>query len=345
MVSVVKARTALDETTRTGAFQRTATAFHGQIGSPEFPAESGRYHLYISYACPWATRCLAVRNLKGLENAIGLSVAHPTWQRTRPDDPQDEHAGWVFRSEGDEPLPTRTGHGAFMPSGLVPDTVNGARDVRELYERSNDQKGTYSVPVLWDKKTSQVVNNESSEIIRMFNSAFNEIAANPDVNIYPEDLRKEIDATNEWVYPAINNGVYRCGFARSQEAYDTAVNELFTSLDRVEDILSNQRYIAGDRLTEADIRLFMTLVRFDEVYVVYFKTNCKRIEDYHNMFNYCCELHQMPWMQGVTNMVHIKMHYFTSHPTLNHYGIIPKGGDTVAKLLKPHDRDRFRCSL
>lgn len=276
-----------------------------------------------------------------MEDAIGLSVVHPTWQKTRPNDPQDGHAGWVFRSEDDEPLPTSTGHGAFRVSGVVPDVVNSTRSVRELYERCSDQRGKYSVPVLWDKKTSQIVNNESSEIVRMFNSAFNEIAANPDVNIYPEELRKEIDAVNEWVYPTINDGVYRCGFARSQEAYDTAISQLFPSLDRVEDILNKQRYIAGNRFTEADIRLFMTLVRFDEVYVVYFKTNCKRVEDYHNMFNYCRELYQMPWMQGAINMEHIKVHYFTSHPTLNFYGIIPKGGDTVAKLLQPHDRDKF----
>ena len=338
-MAAVKPHTALDETSADGGFQRTNAGFRNVIGQGPYEAEAGRYHLYISYACPWANRCLATLKLKGLEDAVGVSIVHPTWQATKPADPEDGHTGWVFRSEEDEPLSTSTGHGSFAPAGVVPDSVNGVATVRELYELSADQTGKYSVPVLWDKKTSTIVNNESSEIIRMFNSAFDEVAGNPEFDLYPEDLRAEIDAVNEWIYPNINNGVYRCGFAKSQAAYDKAVDDLFGSLERVEEILGRQRYIAGDRLTEADIRLFMTLVRFDEVYVVYFKTNCKKIEEYPNMMNYCRELYQM--MPSAINMEHIKVHYFTSHPTLNFYGVVPKGPDTVRKLLEPHDRDRF----
>lgn len=323
-----------------GAFQRSEAGFRSFVGAEggEFPAEAGRYHLFISWACPWANRCAAVRTMKGLEHAIGMSVVHPVWQRTRPDDAADGHTGWVFRGPDDEPLQTPRGCGSFAPGGLVPNTVNGARTVRELYELSDDTAGLYSVPVLWDTQTSRIVNNESSEIIRMLNSAFNDFAEAPGLDLYPEPLRAEIDEVNAWVYPTINNGVYRCGFARTQEAYDAAVESLFEGLDRVEEILSRQRYLAGASLTEADIRLFMTLVRFDEVYVVYFKTNCRKVEEYPNMMNYCRELYQA--MPTAVNMEHIKMHYFTSHPRLNHFGIIPRGPDTERKLQQPHDRDR-----
>jgi len=335
-----KARTALDESSKDGAFQRVDAVHRNVIepGSDTYPPEKDRYHLYISYACPWANRCLATMYLKGLEDIIGLSIVHPTWQRTRPD--ADEHTGWVFRSPDDPPLSNVLGFGEFKVAGVIPDSVNGAATVRDLYELANDTGGKYSVPVLWDKKTKTIVSNESAEIIRMFNTAFNEggMAKNPDLDIYPERLRDSIDAVNEWIYPGINNGVYRCGFAKSQGAYETAFAELFGALDRCESILATNRYIAGDQLTEADIRLFMTLVRFDEVYVVYFKTNGKAIREYPNIMNYCRELYQIPEIQKSINMEHIKTHYFTSHPTLNNYAIIPVGSDTVSKLLEPHNR-------
>jgi glutathionyl-hydroquinone reductase len=339
-MSVSKAHTAVDETSGDGKFRRTEAGFRNKIDlTGEYAAGLDRYHLYISYACPWANRCLAVLQLKGLEHVIGVSVVHPTWQKTRPSDVEDGHTGWVFRNEDDPPLSTATGYGSFSSAGVIPDNINKASSIRELYELSNDKTGKYSVPVLWDKKTSTIVNNESSEIIRMFNSEFNAFAKNPELDLYPEDLRKKIDEVNEWIYPNINNGVYCCGFAKLQSAYDKASKDLFENLDRVEEILSRQRYITGNRFTEADIRLFMTLVRFDEVYVVYFKTNYKKIEEYPNMMNYCRELYQM--MQTAINMDHIKTHYFTSHPTLNTYGIIPRGPNVVQKLLQPHNRDRF----
>jgi len=204
--------------------------------SDKFQPESGRYHLYISYGCPWANRCLAVRNLKGLQDHIGLSIVHPTMQRTKPD--VDDHVGWVFRNEGDEPLSNSSGYGKFECKDVIPDTVNNTKTIREIYEKVTKESTVYSVPILWDKKLQTIVNNESSEIIRMFNSAFNKLAKNPELDLYPEDLRKQIDEINDWVYHNINIGVYKCGLAQSQEAYDEAVKNLFDHLDKAEEILS-----------------------------------------------------------------------------------------------------------
>lgn len=331
-----KARTAVDET-KNGAFVRTDAGFRHQVApNTQFAPEEGRYHLYVSYACPWANRCLAAMYMKGLDHVIGLSVTHPTWQRTRPNNPDDQHTGWAFVSPEDPPLSSSTGQGSFDCVDCIPDTVNNAAFVRDLYEKSNDTTGKYSVPVLWDKKTGVIVNNESSEILRMFNTSFNHLAKNPDLDLYPEPLRPAIDEVNEWVYPAINNGVYRCGFATKQEPYEQAFRELFAALDRCEDILGRQRYIAGHVATEADIRLFMTLIRFDEVYVVYFKTNKKFIHEYPNLREYVRDVYQLPGMARSINMTHIKRHYFTSHPTLNTYAIVPVGG--AAWWEEPHDR-------
>lgn len=333
-----KARTAVDETTD-GAFVRTAAGFRSMVGEDGFDPEAGRYHLYVSLACPWANRCLAVLYIKGLEDAIGVSVVHPTWQRTRPDDPTDAHCGWVFRAPTDPPLSSPTGMGSFGCEGCVPDGVNGAKTVRDLYELARDTTGKYSVPVLWDKKRSTIVNNESSEIIRMLNSDFNAFAKNPGLDLYPPALRGAIDAANEWVYPSINNGVYRCGFAQKQEPYEAAFRELFSALDRCEEILSRQRYLAGDVLTEADVRLFMTLIRFDEVYVVYFKTNGHFIHEYPNLRGYVQDVYQAHGgaIGRSISIPHIKTHYFTSHPTLNYYAIIPVGGEPWWE--QPHNRE------
>ncbi|KAL4444882.1 hypothetical protein ABPG77_003932 [Micractinium sp. CCAP 211/92] len=276
-----------------GEFKRKESQFRNHImRGGEYEPEAGRYHLYVSLACPWASRCVAVLHMKGLQDVIGLSVTHPTWQPTRPG--QDEHTGWAFAAPGDSPLASPTGHGSFPCDGCIPDSVNGAKFVRDLYDKAGDTFGKYTVPVLWDKKKGTIVNNESSEIIRMLNSEFNELSTNPSLDLYPKDLQATIDEVNSWVYPQINNGVYRCGFATSQEAYDTAFDELFSALDRCESILERQRYIAGDRLTEADIRLFHTLIRFDEVYVVYFKTNRRFIHEYPNLRGYVQDLYQTP---------------------------------------------------
>jgi putative glutathione S-transferase len=277
--------------------------------------------------------------MKGLQDVIGLSITHPTWQRTRPDNPEDTHTGWFFASPEDPPVTNSEGVGSFDCSGCVPDTVNNVKFVRDLYaiaDPAQDTSGKYSVPVLWDKKEKIIVNNESSEILRMFNSAFNDLATNPSLDLYPEELRSEIDAVNEWIYPNINNGVYRCGFATTQEAYNIAFKDLFTALDRVEEILSKRRFIAGDVITEADIRLFMTLIRFDPVYVVYFKTDKKAIREYSNISEYVKDVYSTPGIKESISIDHIKKHYFTSHPKLNAYAIIPGGSEHWWE--EPHGR-------
>eukprot|EP00243_Klebsormidium_subtile_P012034 TRINITY_DN712_c0_g1_i1.p2 TRINITY_DN712_c0_g1~~TRINITY_DN712_c0_g1_i1.p2 ORF type:complete len:415 (+),score=113.35 TRINITY_DN712_c0_g1_i1:125-1369(+) len=324
-----KGRSALDEMDNSGAFKRTDSSFRNWItadGSSGFPAVAGRYHLYISYACPWASRCLAFLKLKGLEHAIGVTVTNPRWERTRPDNPQDSHMGWAFaKFDNEEPDAT-------------PDPLEGAKFIRDLYEIADPSTGKFTVPVLWDKEKHTIVNNESAEITRMFNKELNAIAEHPEVDLYPAELQKEIDSVNEWVYDTINNGVYKSGFATKQKPYDEAVTALFDSLDRVEEILSKQRYLAGNVLTEADVRLFMTLIRFDEVYVVHFKCNKKLIREYPNIFNYTKELFQMKPIGDTVNMHHIKEHYYGSHPSINKFGIVPIGPNT--DFSTPHDREK-----
>ncbi|WVZ26184.1 hypothetical protein V8G54_004728 [Vigna mungo] len=247
------ARSSMDEISDTGAFVRSASTFRNGISSDPnspFPPESGRYHLYVSYACPWASRCLAYLNIKGLNKAISFSAVKPIFERTKE---SDEYKGWVFPDSETE-----------VP-GAEPDRLNGAKSIRELYEiASANYTGKYTVPVLWDKKLKTIVNNESSEIIRMFNTEFNNIAENPSIDLYPADLKALIDETNEWIYDSINNGVYKCGFAKKQEPHNEASRQLFEALDKCENLLSKQRYICGHTLTEADVRLFVTLIRFDE---------------------------------------------------------------------------------
>ncbi|KAI6703074.1 hypothetical protein NL676_012210 [Syzygium grande] len=308
--SIQMARSALDEMSDSGAFLRTASTFRNFIlrdPSSQFPAESGRYHLYISYACPWASRCLAYLKIKGLDKDISFTSVKPRWERTKE---SDEHMGWVFpSSDTEEP-------------GAEPDPLNGAK-----------------IPVLWDKKLKTIVNNESSEIIRMFNTEFNHMAENAALDLYPSHLQTRIDETNEWIYDAINNGVYKCGFARKQGPYDEAVKKLFDALDKCEEILGKQRYICGNTLSETDIRLFVTLIRFDEVYVVHFKCNKKLLHEYPNLFNYTKDIFQVPGMSSTVNMEHIKRHYYGSHPTINPFGIIPFGPNI--NYSSPHDRERF----
>ncbi len=285
---------------------------------------------------------MIVRALKGLEDVISVTVVHPTWRRTKPDDPDDLHTGWIFADPSGKPFTNVAGLGGPFPSsmeGLEPDPLFNARTIRDLYERANDQNRKYSVPILWDKKLNTIVSNESSEILRMFNSEFNDFSKNPELDLYPEGLREDIDAVNAWIYPTFNNGVYRCGFAKSQEAYDDAIGEVTESFDRVDRILQNQRYIAGDRFTEADVRLFVTLLRMDEVYAVYFKANTRNVAHTPAVLNYCREIYQMRGVADTVNMKQIKMGYYTSHPDLNRYSIIPRGGDFEDNLKRPHNRD------
>jgi putative glutathione S-transferase len=271
----------------------------GPSGAGGFAAEAGRYHLYVSLACPWAHRTLIFRKLKGLEAMIGLSVVH--WHMGEN--------GWTFE---DAP-------------GVVPDPVQHAKFLHQIYTASQpDYTGRVTVPVLWDRKTARIVNNESSEIIRMLNSAFDKVGATPG-DFYPTDLRGEIDALNERIYATVNNGVYRAGFAQSQAAYEEAVRALFGTLDWLDERLSMHHWLCGERLTEADWRLFTTLIRFDPVYVGHFKCNIRRIGDYKNLSRYLRELYALPGVAGTVNFTHIKGHYYTSHPQLNPSGIVPLG--------------------
>eukprot|EP00746_Dinoflagellata_sp_MGD_P005580 gnl/MRDRNA2_/MRDRNA2_110819_c0_seq1.p1 gnl/MRDRNA2_/MRDRNA2_110819_c0~~gnl/MRDRNA2_/MRDRNA2_110819_c0_seq1.p1 ORF type:complete len:347 (+),score=60.06 gnl/MRDRNA2_/MRDRNA2_110819_c0_seq1:89-1129(+) len=316
--------TALDKTTKDGSFQRSS-ARHRIGDSTLITSEAGRYHLHVALACPWACGTLSMLYLKGLENVIGVSIVHPTWQKTKNDE-SDKHYGWVFRNPGEPPLSNSNGYGAFdCDDALIPDTVTNCRSIREVYEHCGDFVGPFTTPVLYDKKENKIVSNESMDILRILNSSFNDLAKHPAVNLYPDEpLAAELQKLNaDAVYPFVNNGVYRCGFAKSQKAYDDAVSGLFTTLEELDSRLSKSRFLVGDTFTWLDLRLFHTLVRFDSVYVVYFKTNEKRIADFPNLINFVRDVYSMKSIQRSINMKHIKMHYFTSHPQLNFYGIIP----------------------
>jgi len=303
-----------------GEFVRSVSDFRNWVtqdgsagpgGEGGFSAEPDRYHLYVSYACPWAHRTLIFRVLKGLEKVISVSIVHPLMPAE----------SWVF---DDYP-------------GATKDHVNKANYLYENYMKADPAfNGLVTVPVLWDKKRHTIVNNESSEIIRMLNSAFDEFAG-AEVDFYPPALREEIDAINQPVYDNVNNGVYRAGFASSQDAYNRAYDSLFDTLDELEIKLSKQRYLVGEQITEADWRLFTTLVRFDAVYYNHFKTNKKRLIDYPNLWAYTRELYQVPGVAATVNMDHIKYHYFASHRSINPTGIVPKGPEI--DFMRPHGRD------
>uniref|UniRef100_H3G9C1 GST C-terminal domain-containing protein n=1 Tax=Phytophthora ramorum TaxID=164328 RepID=H3G9C1_PHYRM len=333
-------------TSSKGAFQREASRFRNWIernSCAAFPAEKHRYHLYVSLACPWASRCLGAMYLKGLDDIIALSVVHPVFQRTRPDDENDTHAGWAFADPVTTPtLAGPSGLGAYSSKGCIPDTVNKATFVRDLYDLCTSDKTRYTVPLLWDKERKTIVSNESADIVRMLNSAFDDLVPSK-VDLYPDELRPEIDELNEWVYNDVSNGVYKSGFAASQDAYDEAVTKIFAGLDRAEEILTARRFLVGDRFTEADLRLFTTLIRFDEVYAVHFKANKKLIEQYPNLSNYVRDIYQLPRMAETVKMAHIKMHYYGSHTNLNPFGIVPAGPSV--DFTRPHDRDRFTDAI
>jgi len=327
---MAKAHTALDEMDADGKFKRTDAGFRNTIkaGGP-FEPEAGRYHLYVALACPWAAGTLAALKYKGLEDAIGYSVVHPTWNPTKPDDPEDAHTGWHFKNPGDEPLTNALGHGSFdCDDALIPDTINGAKTIRDLYELANDQTGKYTTPMLWCKKEKTIVCNESLEILKIFDGAFNEFAKHPKRKLFKDDEMKKAEELNEYIYPTVNNGVYRCGFAKTQKAYEEAHTQLFASLERLERHLEETNangipFLTGQDLTWIDLRLYMTLVRFDPVYITYFKTSQKRIADFPHLLKFVRKCYSIPEMKASTNIKHIKMHYFTAHPSLNTYGIIP----------------------
>jgi putative glutathione S-transferase len=285
----------------------------------------GRYHLHISLACPWANGVLSMLYLKGLEHVISHSVVHPTWGKTKPDQPEDEHYGWVYRKPGDPPMANVLGHGSVpCDDANVPDSVTNATSIREVYEKAGDPSGPFTTPVLWDTKEGTIVNNESSEILRMLNSEFNHLAKHPEVDLYPTEHEAMLAELNsQTVYPKINNGVYRSGFARTQEAYEKAVGELFEGLDQVEALLSKTRFLAGEHLTWLDVRLFHTLVRFDPVYAIYFKTVKSIASDFPNLLGFIRDVYSVPAIRRSLNFAHFQTHYFTSHPHLNTFAIIP----------------------
>ena len=285
-----------------GRFQRNPTTFRDRItadGSSGYPAVADRYHLYVSYACPWAHRTLIMRSLKGLSDAISISAV----------DPLMGEDGWQFSN--------------FR--GTIPDTVNKTQYLREVYAiADSNYTGRVTVPILWDKQTSTIVNNESREIIRMFDTQFADLAQT-EADLYPQGLQEKIDEAIDKIYDPINNGVYKAGFAKSQSAYEEAVEELFAALDYWEDILANQEYLCGDSLTEADICMFTTLFRFDAVYYVHFKCNLRHIWDYPNLWSYLTRIYQYAGVKDTCNLEHIKLHYYQSHPHINPSGIVPEG--------------------
>lgn len=296
----------------------TPDGLAGISGEGGFEAEKDRYHLYVSYACPWAHRTLIFRKLKNLEDIISVSVVHPYM----------DNQGWDFKDNYSE----ATG-----------DTLYNLQRMHELYTKAQPHySGIVTVPVLWDKKRGTIVNNESSEIIRILNSAFNHLIENDEaraLDFYPEEKHDAIDKINTLIYDNINNGVYRTGFATTQISYEKAFQRLFDALDEVEEVLSQQRYLTGDTLTEADWRLFVTLIRFDPVYVGHFKCNKKRIADYPSLFNFMLELYQIDGIAETTNFEHIKHHYYYSHDMINPSRIIPLGPEQ--DLLQKHNRDNM----
>ena len=284
------------------SFDRQPRTFREAISQnhPIFKPESGRYHLYVSYACPWAHRTLIYRSLKELEEHISVNVVHPDMLEM----------GWSFATDF---------------AGATGDELLGTDYIHQVYQKAqSDITTSATVPILWDKQSGQIVNNESSEIIRIFNSEFNDLTGNKD-DYYPSALQTEIDAWNEKIYHNVNNGVYRSGFAKSQQAYDEAVQGLFAVLDELEDHLEGKEYLVGDSLTEADIRLIPTLLRFDIVYFTHFKTNLRRISDYKNLARYTRHLYQLEAVKKTTNFEHIKRHYYYSHESINPQRIVPVG--------------------
>jgi glutathionyl-hydroquinone reductase len=302
-----------------GEFKRQEDAFRQWIssdGSTAFPAVRGRYHLYVSLACPWATRTALLRSLLGLTDAIGMTVVDPV---------RDEH-GWAFR---DGP-------------GFSKDPVNGFAYLSEAYKATDPHfRGRFTVPVLWDRETNRIVNNSEDDICRMFNDAFRHFDR-AGVDFFPAELHGEQEKLSSWIYEYVNNGVYRAGFATRQAVYERACRELFEALDGLEDRLRTARYLFGDRIVETDWRLFNTLVRFDAVYYVHFKCNLRRIADYPNLQGYLQDLYQQPGVAEWIDFDHIKRHYYVTHTDINPHGIVPLG--PLLDLSAPHGRERLAGS-
>ena len=314
-----------DEHTKSGEFQRQPDAFREWLsndGSTAYPAAADRYHLYVSLACPWASRTVIFRKLKGLDEAIGMTIV----------DPIRDEEGWAFRD----------------PSGKIPpgapfestDSINGFQFLRQAYKATNpDYSERVTVPVLWDKQTKKIVNNCEDDICRMFNDRFNDFAQNKDVDFFPKEIEAEHAKFSSFLHDNVNNGVYRAGFATRQRPYEIACRKLFEALDQLEERLTKSRYLFGNRIVEADWRLFCTLIRFDVVYHGHFKCNLRRIIDYPNLQGYLLDLYQQPGITETVNFDHIKRHYYMTHTQINPTRIVPIG--PVLDLGKPHNRERL----
>jgi putative glutathione S-transferase len=315
-----------EEQTKSGEFQRQPDAFREWVsndGSTSYPAASNRYHLYVSLACPWASRTVVFRKLKGLEEVIGMTIV----------DPIRDEEGWAFRDPNGKIPP-----GAEFEST---DPVNGFHFLSEAYEASDpNYKARITVPVLWDKQTKEIVNNSEDDICRMFNDRFNDFARNKDVDFFPKEIEAQHAKFCSFLHDNVNNGVYRAGFATRQRPYEIACRKLFEALDQLEERLSKNRYLFGNRIVEADWRLFCTLIRFDVVYHGHFKCNLRRIIDYPNLQGYLMDLYQQPGVAETVNFDHIKRHYYMTHPQINPTRIVPIG--PLLDLEKPHNRERLR---
>jgi putative glutathione S-transferase len=314
-----------DEQTKSGEFQRQPDAFRKWVsndGSTSYPAAADRYHLYVSLACPWASRTVIFRKLKGLEGAIGMTIV----------DPIRDEEGWAFRDQSGK-----------IPPGVPfesTDSINGFQFLSEAYKATNpDYDERVTVPVLWDKQTKKIVNNCEDDICRMFNDRFNNFAPNKDVDFFPQEIENEHAKLSSFLHDNVNNGVYKAGFATRQRPYEIACRKLFEALDDLEERLSKSRYLFGNRIVEADWRLFCTLIRFDVVYHGHFKCNLRRIIDYPNLQGYLMDLYQQPGITDTVNFDHIKRHYYMTHTQINPTRIVPIG--PVLDLGKPHDRERL----
>ena len=303
-----------DEQHKDGSFVRQQDAFDNWVradSSGAYPAVAGRYHLYVSYACPWAHRTIITRKLKGLEDAIGMTVV----------DPVRDERGWHF-GEGD---------------GFTPDPINGFQFLREAYTATDfAYAGRVTVPVLWDKETHRIVSNNDDSIMRMFETEFNAVAKHPELDLYPERYREEIEQLNAWLYSTFNNGVYKAGFATSQRVYEHSAREVFSTLDALEERLGKQRFLVADHPVESDWRAFVTLVRFDAVYYGHFKCNLRRIVDYPNLWGYLRDLYQTDGVAETVRIDHIKWHYYYTHDDINPTRIVPIG--PILDFTAPHDR-------
>lgn len=297
--------------------------------------------MFASYACPGSHRALIVRALKGLTDVVDITIVHPIWRLTK-EGTDSEQRGWIFNDPDGEPFRNTANRGGPFPpnfSGSGPDPLFGSYSIRDIYEKAGDTAGKFTIPLLWDTVEGTIVNNESSDIAYMLNSSFNEFAKNATLDLYKEDKSEELNDVIDWLSPLMIHGVYRCGFAKKQEAYEKAITELTSAFDHASNVLDKQRYLTGNTLTDADIRLFVTLFRFDEIYAVYFRANTRLVLLTPTLLNYCRDIYQLEGVSETCSMEHCKAHFFCSHAEWNKFSIIPRGIGFMDHLNQPHNRE------